>query len=86
MIANTIAASLERKIAELGLPLAVDLWNEKKVLGTSPPLATLKFSSPSTLMLLNNPSLGKLAESYVEGRAIAFDWPAKRRAAQSQPQ
>lgn len=68
MLANTIAATLEKKIAELGLPLAVDLWNEKKVVGKTPPRATLKFSSPSTLMLLANPSLGKLAESYVEGR------------------
>ncbi len=68
MIANTIAATLERKIAELGLPVAVDLWNEKKVLGKTPHLATLKFSSPSTLLLLSNPSLGKLAESYVEGK------------------
>ncbi len=68
MFTNTIADTLERKIAELGLPLAVDLWNEKKVLGKSPPLATLKFPSPSTLSILLNPSLGKLAESYVEGR------------------
>jgi cyclopropane-fatty-acyl-phospholipid synthase len=68
MIANTIADTLERKIAELGLPLAVDLWNEKKVMGKTPPLATLKFSSPSTLLLLTNPSLGRLAESYVEGK------------------
>ena len=68
MIANAIADTLERKIAELGLPLAVDLWNEKKVLGKTPALATLKFSSPSTLLLLSNPSLGKLAESYVEGK------------------
>jgi cyclopropane-fatty-acyl-phospholipid synthase len=68
MLANTIADTLEKKIAELGLPLAVDLWNEKKVIGKSPPRATLKFTSPSTLMLLANPSLGKLAESYVEGR------------------
>ena len=68
MFTNTIADTLERRIAELGLPLAVDLWNEKKVLGKSPPLATLKFPSPSTLSILLNPSLGKLAESYVEGR------------------
>ena len=68
MIANTIAATLERKIAELGLPVAVDLWNEKKLLGKTPHLATLKFSSPSTLLLLSNPSLGKFAESYVEGK------------------
>jgi cyclopropane-fatty-acyl-phospholipid synthase len=68
MFANTIADTLERKIAELGLPLAIDLWNEKKVLGKSPPIATLKFPSPSTLSILVNPSLGKLAESYVEGR------------------
>ena len=68
MLANTIADTLQKKIAELGLPLAVDLWNEKKVIGKSPPRATLKFSSPSTLMLLANPSLGKFAESYVEGR------------------
>ena len=67
MLANTIADMLERKIAELGLPVAVDLWNEKKVLGKTPHVATLKFSSPSTLMLLVNPSLGKFAESYVEG-------------------
>ena len=68
MLTNTVADTLEKKIAELGLPLAVDLWNEKKVIGKSPPRATLKFTSPSTLMLLANPSLGKLAESYVEGR------------------
>lgn len=68
MLANTIADTLEKKIADLGLPLAVDLWNEKRVVGKSPPRATLKFKSPSTLMLLANPSLGKLAESYVEGR------------------
>ena len=68
MIANTIAATLERKIAELGLPLAVDLWNEKRVTGKSPPLVTLKFLSPKTLSVLINPSLGKLAENYVEGR------------------
>ena len=68
MLANTIADMLERKIAELGLPVAVDLWNEKKVLGKTPHVATLKFLSPSTLMLLVNPSLGKFAESYVEGQ------------------
>lgn len=68
MLAKTIADTLERKIAELGLPLAVDLWNEKKVQGKSPTIATLKFSSPSTLLLLSNPSFGKLAESYVEGK------------------
>lgn len=68
MLANTIADTLEKKIAELGLPLAVDLWNEKQVQGKMPAVATLKFLSPSTLMLLVNPSLGKLAESYVEGR------------------
>ena len=68
MIAKTIADTLEKKIAELGLPLAVDLWNEKRVTGKSPPLVTLKFPSPKTLSVLINPSLGKLAENYVEGR------------------
>jgi cyclopropane-fatty-acyl-phospholipid synthase len=68
MLADTIADTLEKKIAELGLPVAVELWNEKKVVGKTPHVATLKFSSPSTLMLLVNPSLGKFAESYVEGQ------------------
>ena len=67
MFANTIANTLEKKIAELGLPLAIDLWNEKKVLGKSPIIVTLKIPSPSMLSILVNPSLGKLAENYVEG-------------------
>ena len=68
MLTNSIINTVEHKLRDLGLPLAVDFWNEKIVAGTTPTVATLKFSTPSTLMLLANPSLGQLAENYVEGR------------------
>ena len=68
MLTNRIINTVEQKLRDLRLPLAVDFWNEKVVAGITPAIATLKFSTPSTLMLLVNPSLGQLAESYVEGR------------------
>lgn len=66
MLTDPIIHTIETRLRENQLPLAVNFWNEKTVTGTTPVKATLELPSPSALMLLVSPTLSKLAECYVE--------------------
>jgi cyclopropane-fatty-acyl-phospholipid synthase len=76
MFENQIAGQIERRLQEKALPISVRLWNEREVKGTPTPKVTVSLHSPTQLSLLVNPSLSKIAESYVE-QQIDLDGPAR---------
>jgi cyclopropane-fatty-acyl-phospholipid synthase len=66
MLTNKIIETVEQKLYQQQIPLAVKFWNEKTVTGAEPVRATVELPSASSLMLFTSPTLSKLAESYVE--------------------
>jgi cyclopropane-fatty-acyl-phospholipid synthase len=76
MFENQIAGQIERRLREKALPISVRLWDEREVQGTPAPKVTVSLRSPAQLSLLTNPSLSKIAESYVE-QQIDLDGSAR---------
>src|SRR5262245_6937703 len=70
MLKAYLLAELGRRVQESKLPLAVRLWDGTNV-GASRPRVTLTVKSPRALKALVNPTMGELAESYVEDRIDA---------------
>ncbi len=58
---------MERRLKDAQAPVNVKLWNGQAVAPPAPAPVTVTVRSPQALMTLANPSLGKLAKSYVEG-------------------
>jgi cyclopropane-fatty-acyl-phospholipid synthase len=58
---------LERRLKDTQAPFNVRLWNGRALAPLKPSAVTLTVRSPQALTNLVNPSLGKLAKSYVEG-------------------
>lgn len=69
---------LEKKLAELRsrvkAPLAIELWDGRRVALADSPSVTLRVPSQSALRYLADPDLGTLGEAYVEGH-IELDGP-----------
>ena len=64
---DRVLSMLERRLRDLQAPFNVRLWNGRALASMGPSPVTLTVRSPQALMNLVNPSLGKLAKSYVEG-------------------
>lgn len=67
MLENHMISQLEQRLARLGLPVAVTLWNGKAIAPIAEPRVRLTVRSPQAMLSLAKPSLGNLARSYVEG-------------------
>jgi len=67
LVQDRVLSMVERRLKDVQAPVNVRLWNGQAVAapGSSPVTVTVR--SPQALMTLANPSLGKLAKSYVEG-------------------
>jgi cyclopropane-fatty-acyl-phospholipid synthase len=70
MLRAHLLAMLERRVQESKLPLAVRLWDGTR-LGARRARVTVTVKSPLALKALANPTLGELAENYVEDRIDA---------------
>ena len=64
---DRVLSMLERRLRDMQAPFNVRLWNGRALAPSAPSPVTLTVRSPQALMNLVNPSLGKLAKSYVEG-------------------
>jgi len=64
---NRVQSLLERRLKDAQAPFNVRLWNGSAFAPFGPAPVTLTVRSPQALMNLVNPSLGRLAKSYVEG-------------------
>ncbi len=74
MLAGKFTRYLEGLKREHRIPVALELWNGQRVELDDAPRVRLKMNSLGAARLLMNPTLGNLAEAYVEG-AIDLDGP-----------
>ena len=66
MITSRLIARIERRLAESGLPMSVILWNGRTVGAARESRVQFTLKSPRVAAALVNPSMGRLARSYVE--------------------
>ena len=66
MITSRLLARFERRLAESGLPMSVTLWNGTTVGVPRESRVQFTLRSPAVVAALANPSMGRLARSYVE--------------------
>ena len=65
MFQNQIIKMVQNRLRQLPLPVALELWNGKKLRSAEQATVTLKINKPQGLFDLAKPSLGKLARGYV---------------------
>src|SRR6476661_1352534 len=63
---NALIGRIERRIRDLEVPLAITLWNGRRVAPREAPQVSVTVRSPKVLASLVNPTMGKLARYYVE--------------------
>jgi cyclopropane-fatty-acyl-phospholipid synthase len=68
MLRTQMLNLVERRLRYLVLPLSINFWNERELRLGNPFKVKLSVRSPNALVSLANPSLGKLAQHYVEQR------------------
>jgi cyclopropane-fatty-acyl-phospholipid synthase len=68
MLETRMISQLEQRLARLQLPISVQLWNGQAIAPKTEPKVRLTVLSPQAIVSLANPSLGKIARSYVEGQ------------------
>ena len=66
MLRSRLLAKFERRLRESGLAMTVRLWDGTMLGAMQDPRVRLAVKSPAVLAGLANPSMGKLARSYVE--------------------
>ena len=66
-VEDRVVSALEQRLRHSQANVNVRLWNGRAVAPPAPAPVTVTVLSPQALMTLANPSLGKLAKSYVEG-------------------
>lgn len=57
---------IEQRMRHLALPLSINFWDEREIMLGDPSKVRLFVRSPHALTSLAHPSLGKLAQNYVE--------------------
>lgn len=67
LVEDRVLSLLEQRIRNIEVPVNVRLWNGQAFAPPEPSPVTVTVKSPEALMHLANPSLGRLAKSYVEG-------------------
>ena len=63
---NPLLGKIEQRIRELQVPLAITLWNGRRLSAAEEPAVNLTVRSPRVLASLVHPTMGKLARYYVE--------------------
>ena len=66
-VEDRVLSLVEQRIRRIEIPVNIRLWNGQAFAPPEPSPVTVTVKSPEALMSLANPSLGKLARSYVEG-------------------
>jgi cyclopropane-fatty-acyl-phospholipid synthase len=66
-VEDRVLSMVERRLKNVKAPINLRLWNGQAFAPPVPAPVTVTVRSPQALMTLANPSLGKLATSYVEG-------------------
>jgi len=69
MLHSQMVKMVESRLRRHSVPVSIELWNGESLQVSGNPAVTVRVNRPSALFNLANPSLGKLARSYVE-RAI----------------
>lgn len=67
---------IEHRLSQLGLPIAVSLWDGSTISTQTAPKIYLTLKSPQAISFLVRPSLGRIAKAYVEGQ-IDIDGDAR---------
>ncbi|HTT39464.1 MAG TPA: class I SAM-dependent methyltransferase [Burkholderiales bacterium] len=67
LVENRVLSLVEQRIRSIQVPLNLKLWNGQAFAPPEPSPVTVTVNSPQALMHLADPSLGRLAKSYVEG-------------------
>jgi cyclopropane-fatty-acyl-phospholipid synthase len=57
---------LQARLQRIKLPLAIKLWNNRLLVGLSPPRVTISLNSPQALSLFLRPDISRFAEYYVQ--------------------
>jgi cyclopropane-fatty-acyl-phospholipid synthase len=63
-----VISQIERRLARLGLPVSVSLWDGTTAMPQTEAKIRLTVNTPSAVSSLANPSLGRIAKAYVEGQ------------------
>ncbi|HEX2827193.1 MAG TPA: class I SAM-dependent methyltransferase [Burkholderiales bacterium] len=63
---SALLTQIEHRIRELQVPLAITLWNGRRVSAARNPAVNVTIRSPRVLASFVNPTMGKLARYYVE--------------------
>ena len=63
---DAVLGKVEQRLRRLGVPLAVTLWDGKRVAAAAAPSVNVTIRSPAALASLANATMGKLARHYVE--------------------
>lgn len=66
--AMSMISQIERRLARLGLPVAVSLWDGTTAVPQAEPKVRLTVKSPDAILSLAHPTLGRIAKAYVEGK------------------
>jgi cyclopropane-fatty-acyl-phospholipid synthase len=61
-----IVDALQARLQRIKLPVAIKLWNNRTLVGTTPPRVTISLNSPQTLSLFLRPDISRFAEYYVQ--------------------
>ncbi len=67
MLQEQVLKLAENRLRRQGIPVALELWNGKRIQLAEMPQVTVRINRSQALMHLAKPSLGKLAQSYVHG-------------------
>ncbi|MGB8339884.1 MAG: class I SAM-dependent methyltransferase [Burkholderiales bacterium] len=63
---ESVLDALQARLQRIKLPLAIRLWNNRLLVGVSPPRVTISLNSPQTLSLFLRPDISRFAEYYVQ--------------------
>ena len=66
MLHSQMIKMVESRLRRHAIPVSIELWNGKSLQLADAPAVTVRVNRPHALFNLANPSLGKLARSYVE--------------------
>lgn len=61
-----VVDALQARLQRIKLPVAIKLWNNRLLVGASPPRVTISLNSPQTLSLFLRPDISRFAEYYVQ--------------------
>jgi cyclopropane-fatty-acyl-phospholipid synthase len=63
---ESVVDALQARLQRIKLPIAIKLWNNRTLVGISPPRVTISLNSPQTLSLFLRPDISRFAEYYVQ--------------------